>query len=322
MEISDSPARRVLDKMPKRFRWLSVFVFAACALFAGGSASHAQDNEPRAYANAPVGVNFFIMGYAYTDGGLSLDPALPIEDAKLTTHNVVMAYARTLDLWGKSAKFDAIVPFCWLSGTALFNGTPVQRRVDGFSDSKFRLSINLYGAPALSLKEFPSYKQDWIIGVSLQVSVPASQYDPSRLVNIGTHRWSFKPELGISKRVGRWTWEGAFAVTLFTTNHDFYEGHVRAQDPLYSAQAHAIYSFRGGAWSSLDVTYFAGGRTTLDDAVKEDRQENWRVGGTLTLPVDRRNSVKLFLSDGVSARTGNNYLMAGVAWQHRWGGGM
>jgi hypothetical protein len=289
---------------------------------AGGLAARAQDNEPRAYSNAPVGMNFFIAGYAYTDGGLSLDPTLPVEDPKIETHNFIVAYARTLDMWGKSAKFDAIVPYCWLSGSALLNGAQVQRRVDGFADSKFRLSINLYGAPALSLKEFPSYQQDWIIGVSLQVSVPVGQYDPSRLVNIGTHRWSFKPELGISKRTGRWTWEGAFAVSLFTTNHDFYGGHVRAQDPLYSAQAHAIYSFRGGAWSSLDVTYFTGGRTTLDDTVKEDRQQNWRVGGTLTLPLGPKNSVKLYLSNGVSARTGNNYLMAGLAWQHRWGRGL
>ena len=299
----------------------SAALLAAYALTAGTVALQAQDNEPRAYSNAPVGMNFFVAGYAYTDGGLSLDPSLPVEDPKLMTSNVILAYARTLNVWGKSAKIDAIVPYCWLSGTALFNGTPVQRRVDGFSDFKFRFSINLFGAPALSLKDFATYKQDWIVGVSLQVSVPASQYDPSRLVNIGTHRWSFKPEVGLSKRVGRWTWEGAFAATLFTTNHDFYGGNTRSQAPLYSAQAHAIYSFRGGAWSSLDVTYFTGGRTTLNDTVKEDRQQNWRVGGTLTLPVDPKNSVKLFLSNGVSARTGNNYLLLGLAWQHRWGGG-
>jgi hypothetical protein len=321
MDLLYSQARRPSAETQESLSRPLALALVACALLLCGIAARAQDNEPRAYSNAPVGMNFFIAGYAYTDGGLSLDPSLPVEDPKLMTSNVVLAYARTLNVWGKSAKIDASVPYCWLSGTARFNGTPVQRRVDGFSDFKFRFSINLFGAPALSLKDFATYKQDWIVGVSLQVSVPASQYDPSRLVNIGTHRWSFKPEVGISKRVGRWTWEGAFAATLFTTNHDFYGGSTRSQAPLYSAQAHAIYSFRGGAWSSLDVTYFTGGRTTLNDTVKEDRQQNWRVGGTLTLPVDPKNSVKLFLSNGVSARTGNNYLLLGLAWQHRWGGG-
>jgi hypothetical protein len=321
MDLLDSQARRPSAATQESLSRPLALALVACALLLCGIAARAQDNEPRAYSNAPVGMNFLVAGYAYTDGGLSLDPSLPVKDPQLQTNSILIAYARTLDLWGKSAKFDAILPYTWLSGTAIYRGQPVQRRVDGFSDFKFRFSINLFGAPALSLKDFATYKQDWIVGVSLQVSVPASQYDPSRLVNIGTHRWSFKPEVGISKRVGRWTWEGAFAATLFTTNHDFYGGQRRSQEPLYSAQAHAIYSFRGGAWSSLDVTYFTGGRTTLNDTVKEDRQQNWRVGGTLTLPVDPKNSVKLFLSDGVSARTGNNFLMAGLAWQHRWGGG-
>jgi hypothetical protein len=321
MDLRDFAAYRLLVATRKCRRAASSFLLAAFALLLCGIAARAQDNEPRAYSNAPVGVNFFIAGYVFTDGGLSLDPSLPIEDPQLQTNSFVVAYARTLDLWGKSAKIDAIVPYSWLSGSALYRGQPVQRQVDGFADPKFRLSINLFGAPALSLKEFAGYKQDWIIGVSLQVSVPEGQYDPSRLINLGTHRWSFKPELGISKRVGRWTWEGAFAATLFTTNHDFFGGNTRSQAPLYSAQGHAIYSFRGGAWSSIDVTYFTGGRTTLNDTVKEDRQENWRVGGTLTFPLDPSNSLRLYLSNGVSARTGNNFLLAGLAWQHRWGGG-
>ena len=321
MDLGHSLARNLFKVMWERLQGPSLVAVAACGLLAGGLTVRAQDNEPRAYSNAPVGVNFFISGYIFTEGGLSLDPSLPVEDPKLQTNSFLVAYARTLDLWGKSAKIDAIMPYTWLSGSALFQGQPAQRQVDGFADPKFRLSVNLFGAPALSPKEFASYKQDWIIGVSLQVSVPASQYDGDRLINIGTHRWSFKPEVGVSKRVGRWTWEGAFAATLFTTNHDFYGGNTRSQEPLYSVQGHAIYSFQGGAWSSLDVTYFTGGRTTLNDTVKEDRQQNWRVGGTLTLPVDPKNSVKLFLSDGVSARTGNNYLLLGLAWQHRWGGG-
>lgn len=41
------------------------------------------------------------------------------------------------------------------------------------ADARFRLSVNLYGAPALTLKEFANYRQDLIIGGSLQMSVAA-----------------------------------------------------------------------------------------------------------------------------------------------------
>jgi hypothetical protein len=112
------------------------------------------------------------------------------------------------------------------------------------------------------------------------------------------------------------------AVTLYTDNTNFFGGSTRSQDPLYSLQGHVIYSFRSGAWTSFDATYFAGGRSAIDGALKNDLQQNWRLGATLALPIDRRNSVKLYASSGVSARTGNNFDLLGVAWQYRWGGGL
>jgi hypothetical protein len=299
-----------------------IVVFAAFVLAGAALPVCAQDIEPRAYSNAPVGVNFLIAGYAYTRGGLSFDSSLPITDPNLHTSNAVVAYARVLDLWGMSAKFDATVPYAWLSGTADYNGQTVERTVSGFANPAFRLSVNLYGAPALTLKEFAAWEQDLIIGASLRVVAPWSQYDDSKLVNIGTNRWSFKPEVGISKALGPWTLEGTAAVTLFTDNHDFFGGNAVSQDPLYSLQGHVIYGFRSGIWGSLDATYFAGGRTTVNGTLNNDLQQNWRLGGTLAFPVNRENSIKFYASSGVSARTGNSYDLIGVAWQYRWGGGL
>ena len=294
----------------------------ACTFMAGMSTAPAQDIEPRAYSNAPIGVNFLIAGYAYTQGGLAFDAALPVKDPDLKTSSAVLAYARVLDLWGKSGKFDVVVPYTWLSGTAVYAGETIQREVDGVADAKFRLSVNLYGAPALSLKEFADYRQDLIVGVSLQVSVPIGQYDSSRLVNIGTNRWSFKPEVGVSKAVGPWTLEVSAAATLYTDNTDFFGGNTRSQDPVYSMRAHVIYGFRSGIWASFDATYFTGGRSTLNGVQSNDLQQNWRVGGTLAFPVDVLNSIKIYASSGVSARTGNNFDLIGIAWQYRWGGGL
>ena len=172
------------------------------------------------------------------------------------------------------------------------------------------------------MKEFPSFQQDLIVGAALQVSAPWGQYDDTRIVNIGTNRWFFKPSLGVSKAVGAWILEATAAVTLYTDNTDFFRGQTREQDPLYAAEAHVIRSFSRGIWGSLDATYFAGGSTTVDNVAKRDLQRNWRFGATLALPINARNSVKLYGSSGVSARTGNDYDLLGVAWQYRWGGGI
>lgn len=295
----------------------------ACALAVGvPSPAHAQDMEPRSYANAPVGLNFMIAGYGYTRGGLAFDNALPLSNPHLTTSSALLAYARVLDFWGKSAKFSMIVPLTELSGSVDLAGETVTRDVSGSADPLFKLSVNLYGAPALSLQEFAAYRQDLIVGASLRVSAPMGQYDDSRVVNLGSNRWSFKPEVGVSKALGRWTLEGTAAATLFTDNRDFFNGQTRSQDPVYSFEAHVIYSFSGGAWGSLDATYFAGGRTTLDGVQGSDLQQNWRFGGTLAFPVDVHHSIKLYGSSGVSARTGNNFDLLGIAWQYRWGAGL
>ena len=179
------------------------------------------------------------------------------------------------------------------------------------------------GAPALTLPEFGSYQQDLIIGASLRVVAPWGQYDDTRIVNIGTNRWSWKPEIGVSRAEGPWTLEGTAAVTLFTDNRDFYGGNTRAQDPLYSLQGHAIYSFRNrasGPRSTRRTSPAAGARSMVSSS--NDLQQNWRLGGTLAFPVDVRNSIKFYASDGVSARTGNSYGLVGIAWQYRFGGGI
>jgi hypothetical protein len=314
--------------MRRRFvtsTYAQVQALAALLAFAwllAASPARAQDIEPRQYANTPIGVNFLISGYAYTQGGVPSDPALPLTSPDLDTSSAVLGFARSLDFWGRSGKIDVVAPYTWLSGSAQLDGEPVSRDISGFADPRLRVSINLYGAPSLTMKEFPAFHQDLIVGAALQISAPWGQYDDTRLVNIGTNRWFFRPSLGVSKAVGPWILEATAAVTLYTDNTDFYGGKTREQDPLYGLEAHVIRSFSHGVWGSLDATYFTGGSTTIDGVAERDLQRNWRVGATLALPINKRNSVKLYGSSGVSARTGNDYDLLGVAWQYRWGGGI
>lgn len=291
------------------------------ATLAGLSVAQAQSLEPRSYSNVPTGLNFLIAGYAYIDGKLAFDPSLPIVDAEFTSNSGVLAYARTLDVFGQSAKIDLILPYSEFSGEALVAGATRQRQMSGFGDPRLRFSLNFYGAPALSLKEFASYRQDLIVGASLQVTPPLGQYDKDRLLNLGNNRWSFKAELGLSKAMGPWTLEIMPSVTVYTDNTDFYGGRTFEQAPQYELQGHVIYNFAAGPWLSLNGNYFSGNRTTVDGVRSDNKQENSRLGLTLSLPVDRHHSVKLYASTGTSSRTGSDFDALGIAWQYRWGEG-
>jgi len=284
--------------------------------------AQAGEIEPRAYVNTPVGINFLIAGYAYSDGGLSTVGSSPIKDAELTLNTGVLAYARALDVWGKSGKFDMILPYSGLSGSAMTNGEPRERHVSGLNDLLMRCSVNFYGAPAVSLKEFADYWQDLIIGASLQVSAPIGQYDPDKLVNLGNNRWFFKPDMGISKAVGPLVFELSTGVYLFTDNTDFFGGQTLEQNPVSSTQIHVTYNLSRGIWAALSGTYDYGGRTTIDGVQQDDLEENSRLGATLAFPVNRNNSVKLFASTGIRTSIGNDFDLAGIAWQYRWGSGL
>jgi hypothetical protein len=301
---------------------LKVVRIVAASLAAAASGANAQDLEPRAYANTPVGLNFVIAGYGYTAGGVATDPALPVENAQVEVHSGLLAYARSLDVFGKSAKFDVVLPYARAAGTATALGAFRERTVSGFADPRFHLSLNFYGAPALSLEDFADYRQDTIAGLSLEVTAPGGQYDADKLLNLGTNRWSIKPEIGIAKDLGPVILELAGGVRFYTDNDDFFGGRLREQDPIYSVQGHVIYSFGYGIWAAVDGTFYTGGRTTVDGVKNDDRLQNSRVGATLALPVNRYNSIKLYFSTGVSVRTGSDFDAAGIAWQTRFGGGL
>src|SRR5262249_3825281 len=192
----------------------------------------------------------------------------------------------------------------------------------GFADPRLRFSVLLHGGPALSMAEFADYTPDFIVGASLAVLIPLGQYDSSKLVNIGTHRWGIKPELRLSKTLGPGTLVLTARVAFLPTTHDFSGGHTRRRARLGAVQGHAIYPPRLGVWAALDATYYTGGRTTLDGGEPGERQESVRVGATLAIPVNRHNSIKLYGSVGALARGGGSFDTAGIAWQFRWGGGI
>jgi len=285
-------------------------------------AADAQELEPRAYSNLPMGLNFLAAGYAHSQGGLSTDPSLPLTDAHLKIDTGVVAYVRGIDLWGNSGKFDVIAPYSHLSGTALVAGQPRERVVSGAGDPRFRLSVNFYGAPALTLNEYRSYRPDLVIGASVQVTAPWGQYDASRAVNLGTHRWSIKPDIGFSKAFAPFTVDLTAGVTLFSRNDDYFGGQALEQAPLYSAQVNLSRDFGGGIWAALGATFYRGGRTTVDGAPKDNALSNSRLGLTVAVPIDRYWAIKFNASSGISTRTGTNFDTAGVVLQYRWGAGL
>jgi hypothetical protein len=140
---------------------------------------------------------------------------------------------------------------------------------------------------------------------------------PEKLINLGTSRWAFKPELAISQPFGkRWIIDVYAGLWLFTKNDSYYPGSsVRTQNPLGSFQGHISYNIQPLMWAALDMTFYTGGNSEIDGVPNHDRQSNSRIGATMVLPVGKRNSLKFAFSTGAIIRSGADFSTFSVGWQ-------
>jgi hypothetical protein len=288
----------------------------ACLPYAAGVG--AQELEPRAYSPSPVGVNFSLLAFARSTGEVLTDPSVPIQDIEAKLNAGVAGYGRTFGVMGHQASALLVVPYIWgdISGNVFEEARSVTR--SGIGDTKLRLAVNLIGGEAMTPKEFMKRTPRTTLGASLSISAPTGQYDPDKLINLGTNRWAFKPEIGLTIPHGRWMFDAFAGVWLFSSNPDFFGGVHREQDPMPTLQGHVSYTFRPQLWLALDTTYYFGGETSANGVPADDRKENSRVGLTLSLPVGRGNSIKFNFSKGATARLGSNFTTYGIGWQHTW----
>ena len=283
-------------------------------------AAGAQELEPRVLTNVPVGTNFALIGYGYATGNTLLDPSVPIEDLNSRVHSLFGAYVRALSLFGMSSKFDVVVPFASGDWEGQLAGVDTSRAVTGMGDPRVRLSLNFVGAPALRGEEFRQYRQKTIVGTSLQIFVPLGQYDPSKLINLGTNRWTFRAQLGASHRMGPWFLEAYASGWFFTTNPDFFGGSKLSQNPLFGFKLHLIRSLGRRAWIGIDGGYGAGGRTEVDGVELETLISTFRFGATGAWRVAARHTLRLILATGARVQRGPDFDAVSLLYQYRWGG--
>ena len=277
----------------------------------------AQDLDPRAYARVPVDMTFLVTGFVYTYGSVVSDPTLPIQDLEAKVETPLLAVGRTFGLFGLTSQALVSLPFSWaqVSGKLVGEDSSITR--SGLGDTRFRLSVLLFGAPATTVNELVKSPPQSVIGASITVIAPTGQFFSDKLINLGTNRWSFKPEIGLSYMLTKqWYIDLYTGVWLFTNNDSFYPGNsLRSQEPLIAVQTHISYNFNPLMWTALDFTYYTGGQSSVNYVYNDDRQNNSRIGATFNLPLSKVSSIKFAYSTGTIIRFGANFSTISAAWQ-------
>jgi hypothetical protein len=302
-----------------------LFVWCLCVFLILGLPilCFAQELEPRRWSHLPTGKNFIGGGYAYTEADIFLDPVLRIEDGEMEMHTWALKYIRTFELLQKSARIDVTQAYQEGRYTGLLDGVPTSIKRSGLADSVLRFAINLYGAPPLEGKEFAAYRAkanvETIVGTALVVQFPTGDYMDDKLINLGTNRFTFRPQLGLVHNRGKWSLELTSAVWLYTDNNDFFNGNKLEQDPYYTIQTHLIYTFRPGLWTAASAGYGYGGISTVNGVEKNDRRENLAWALSFGFPITRQLGVKvIYLATRSQESIGKDTDSIGVAFSIFW----
>ena len=280
----------------------------------------AQDLDPRAYARIPVNATTLVTGFSYSYGGVVTDATLPFRDVVAKVQTPSIGIAHSFSLFHLTSQALIALPYSWAQVSGEVGNQAERITRSGFSDMRLRFSVLVHGAPAVTLSEFAKAPRKTIIGVSLNMIVPTGQFFSDKLINLGTHRFSFRPEIALSHPFGkRWLIDVYAGVWFFTKNSSFYPGNsVRTQQPMGTFQAHLSYNINPLMWVALDATYYTGGKSSVNDSYNDDRQANSRMGATVVVRVGKHNSLKFSFSTGAIVRAGQDFSTFSIGWQRSW----
>jgi hypothetical protein len=303
--------------------WQSGWVVLVClALALLRTQASAQFTDPRNYENFPVGVNQIELGYDYVRADDSIDPSLVILGAHLNLNQWTISYTRYFSLFGRTAWVAPSIPLAELNGAV--SGTNVSGSVGGAGDSGYEFAWLLKGGPALSPAEFGQYKPVTVVGVSLSVTAPTGLYRADKILNLGSDRWSFRPEVGLSHPFGpeqKWALD-AYANCYFYTDNTSYRGaEVLRQEPLPAFEGHLSYAFRESVVGSLDARYSFRGETSLNGQDQNDSQKNFIIGSEWIVTVNAKNQLTFIFEKATVHVSGPSVTGATVRYDYYWGRG-
>ncbi len=300
--------------------WFIVLCVAPSAISLWSIAAAAQELSPRAYWPAPRGTNVFAVGYQYSSGDVVTDPSLPITGVESKIDFAQVTYQHTLSVLGRTSNLQVNLPYTQGLSEGFVEGEFRSRHISSMADARFRVSVNLRGAPTMDASGFQALLANprTIIGASILIQAPTGGYEPDKLINAGTNRWAVKPALGVIWPVrSDLLLEFELGAWIFDDNDNFL-GAIRRQDPIFSGEFHLIKLIRPGLWAALDVNYYVGGRTTVGGVERADRQRNSRLGGTVVFPFKGQHAIRVGFSTGIVTESGGDFENFTLSYFYAW----
>jgi hypothetical protein len=245
---------------------------------------------PRFYWKSLSGANAVPVIYQSLSGNANpIDPAhyvSPDISGSVDANVVVAGYAKMLPLFDRTLTLAILEPMGRISGDVTVAGRTSGQDATGFGDPMMEVGINLIGPKAMrTIPDLLRYEPKLSLDLIVDLAFPIGEYDNDQSLNLGQNRWYGRVGAPLVWQIGPWvpgrrtTFEVLPSVWFFSDNDD-YVGRTLSTDPMFQVEAHLTRDFTEHFWGSLDSTYMAGGKSSVDGG-GGDSLNNLGVGLTL-----------------------------------------
>jgi hypothetical protein len=120
----------------------------------------AQELEPRAYSDSPIGTNFLLVGVGRSSGDVVFDPTVPITDVHADINAATLGAGRTFNLGGHLLLATIALPCVWGDITGkVFEAAASTTRSLGCTDEGVGDSARHTGSHAGRIRKGPAADQ-------------------------------------------------------------------------------------------------------------------------------------------------------------------
>jgi hypothetical protein len=321
-DLTSSLRLKSQRRVPNGVACILRYVCIALAVFHSPGQLSAQFTDPRTYDNTPAGVNQLELIYAYAHANASIDTSLIVAGAEADLHQGTIEFTRYFSFFRRLTWIEAAVPIAGLDGSV--TGTDIRVSDTGSGDSSYQFAMLLKGGPALSVAKFASYKPTTTIAASLTITAPTGSYHADKILNLGSNRWSFKPEFAVSHPFGpkqKWEFDAYANIYFYTDNNAFHGTDTLRQQALPGFEGHLSYSFTSSVWASLDTRYSFGGDIFVSGVNQNNAQQNFILGSEVNVSLNSQNSLVFEFAKAVMHQNGPSATGFAVKYLFSWGKG-
>lgn len=244
---------------------------------------HAQaagDAMARDYIAAPAGVDLVVGYYAHKQANTYVADGKDT-GADFSSDLLIARYVHFMEVGGMIIDPQIILPMGQLNVD--IPGAVDDRR-SSMGDMILLSSFWFVNDPA---------NKTWV-AFTPYVTVPTGNYNDDRPgTSLGSNRWSYTAEFGMTKGFGENTTVDLIAAVDFFGRNDDYLGQSQKKDKVWSAQAIYAYNLTPTVWASAKYTWASGGETQLAGENQDDKAKVQTVAFGIAKQLTRQDNVQV-----------------------------